>query len=135
MPRRLFQQGFALLACTLIGASPGPRPSRILWDNVAIVFFPDSLHGVLIWVDVRPEKGDEPVKPSSQYIAHFRPDRTTQWVEDARAFDSQRLTDSDSGQYRTSPPLASKDSDAIVVVRRRVGGRWSDERLLTLKSR
>jgi TonB family protein len=105
-----------------------PNSMWLEWKTLRMALSPDST-GVRLWVSSGLE-----VKDVQFFSSRFYPEKTLAWVDSARGFLAQPLTEKDTGSYRRSPTLLSSTGDGLYVVRRQYDGKWSRERFLIMES-
>src|SRR5262249_31085013 len=101
--------------------------------SMNMLMVPDSVFGTLIWMAARPA-GDSAADGQKNFVTSVKPGVAVPWVKNARAFLKTRLSDSDTGSLRLSIELPGNGGDGLLLARRRVDGKWSNERILILQN-
>jgi TonB family protein len=98
-----------------------------------VLMLPDSVHGTIVWMAARPT-GDPASDQRKDFVTAVNPSITVTWVEKARSFLKVPLSDSDTGSLRLSIELPGQGGDGLLLARRRVDGKWSNERIIILQN-
>jgi len=129
--RRLHLAIPALLAVAPASISPSARPVRLDWGSLNILMMADPSRGTLIWGSER--RGLRDKQPERGFMGYVDPAAAWRWTQDVREFLATPLTTADTGTFRASPVLRSRQGDWIYFIRLKRKDRWVDERFLVMQ--
>jgi TonB family protein len=100
------------------------------WTDLQIAISPDS-SGTYLWVHAAGKMTGG--RGERFFTGQFLPDDIAPWIGRGRAFVTATFSDDDSVSVRSTLGLVDRAEDAVYIARRKVRGKWTSERILTLE--
>lgn len=109
---------------------PAPSVTRFAWGNVNVLVQADTMQGTRLWAQTSSlSYNGQPLA----FVGSFDPEYLSAWLDRAHAVLARTPPPvADSVQGLVSPPLFTRDSSRLVVVRRRSRGKWAKRASLLL---
>ena len=119
-----------LLSPTLL-AGQSPSGSRLIWGNVEMVVYPDTIADVGITAGTTEEFDAARFRG---FGASFDPAQVPAWADGALGLVNARDLPPNGPPLRAAPALSNAGGDSLLLFRRRIGTRWESEVVIQMVS-